>query len=357
MRTTLFMVALISIVSSGHGQANCLRTIEFEVLKTINYNYISDGSSTAGDYASFRPFSTSYRKESCVNGMGEIESHKYFDAPAFNADDWATPIYRISNYNGRIDLYGQAGELISSISPNHELTNYNPLTSEEITWFGIEETVVLPAPEDIQIMEDEGMLVFELDEDEILIKSDSMEWLLNSSKQILQSKTFRNGTLTRKEVLKVQPFNDSMAVPIYRTVSDYRDRNNGDVLETIEHLKYFNYEINNELIGELQNDSNVPTQAMGLGSLISKDILLSDIELKINPNPAGDHIEVRLPFPSVERSLLVEVMDLVGNVLYSDDSHLGGHRMQIQIADWPKGVYIVTCSHEGHRVQKRFIKK
>ena len=101
MRTTLFMVALMSIVFSGHGQANCLRTIEFEVLKTVNYNYISDGMSTAGDYASFRPFSTSYRKESCVNALGEIESHKYFNAPAFNADDWATPIFRISNYNDR----------------------------------------------------------------------------------------------------------------------------------------------------------------------------------------------------------------------------------------------------------------
>ena len=82
------------------------------------------------------------------------------------------------------------------------------------------------------------------------------------------------------------------------------------------------------------------------------DSPLSEMKLlKIYPNPANNYINIELPG---EMNCFLSIINLNGNVLfYQKYNQL--QRIEVNIYDWPTGIYYVNCLGEEKKYQNKFI--
>ncbi|MEL6674440.1 MAG: endo-1,4-beta-xylanase [Bacteroidota bacterium] len=77
-----------------------------------------------------------------------------------------------------------------------------------------------------------------------------------------------------------------------------------------------------------------------------------DLESRINvyPNPARHQLHIELEMAQQARLL---VIDLHGKSMIT--SHFTGQTLQVSVADWPRGMYVLLIETEGRQYQKRFV--
>lgn len=79
---------------------------------------------------------------------------------------------------------------------------------------------------------------------------------------------------------------------------------------------------------------------------------IAPIEARIFPNPAGDHITVALPLELTDAR--VEIVNMLGEVLYSSTMNTQENTFRLDISDLPDGMYMVNIRTADRYVSKPF---
>ena len=291
---------------------NCLRQIDYTVEKSISFGLISEAESV--DYSSlnlsrFEPFSTTYHFSMCVDQDGNFTSEKIFDSPAYQGDVWSTRIFRIRNVQGVISLFDENGLQVFNNSPDENGMNaVSPLTSEEIQWLELEHRISLPSQEEIELIKSEGMNVYQLSDNEVIIKGQNIEWTLNDLLQTMLIEEFEDGRLVASNYVKVLPINDSTAVPIYRVEETYESMKEGLIkVSTVKYI-YSQYTIDGVLLSSNDAGSYMKGNPVKESFITQHDdigALMPSSELMISPNPSISSVDMRLPFPDTDTPMEV----------------------------------------------------
>ena len=361
MRTIyLFAFGLLMCSLQVHAQEQCIKEVECSVGKQVNYTFISE--SELSDFSSFnlgyyRPYSTTYVSRTCMDENGSFHNVKTFSKPAYNAAEWATGIFKIENHAGTISLFDVNNQLIHVSDPSdYDMSSYESMSTNEMDWLGLEMTVILPDAEEELLLEEEGLTVFRIDESEVLIKGGDLEWILNVENQTTVRREYDEGQLVHSETIKVLPISDSTAIPLYRIVEEYKEVAPSTFLETSTSEVYFNCTIDGQT--HLQTDLAKEEQEVPyIGHSNDLRRLERYSELVISPNPATTNLTLSLPFPGVDRKMNVEIMDLMGNIIYTSNTYQCGEDLSLDISTWNTGVYIVNANYNGRKIIKRFIKE
>ena len=75
------------------------------------------------------------------------------------------------------------------------------------------------------------------------------------------------------------------------------------------------------------------------------------IVLSVSPNPASDHIYIGYPAEADGIAMIV-IHDIMGRQMHSSPLNALGV-MELELKDWPEGIYIITLSHEGRTLQSK----
>ncbi len=91
---------------------------------------------------------------------------------------------------------------------------------------------------------------------------------------------------------------------------------------------------------------------------VSIDGWIGDLRVKAFPNPADDVLNIEVQ-GNQRRLLHIELSDLQGKMLLSQDWEIeaGSSDRQIQVAEWPAGVYLLQLRHEQGRLVRRIVLK
>ncbi len=343
---------------------DCVRQLDYNVDKSITYGLISELESI--DYSSLnlsklRPFSTSYRYSLCVDHDGHFTSEKIFDSPAHPGDEWSTSIFKIKNKKGEISLFDENDIQVFHNSPDENgMGDLEAMSLEEIQWIGLEHKIMLPSEAEVEWIMSEGLQVYQLGINEVLIKGQNLEWTLNDLDQTILTKEFDNGQLIHSLFLKLNPISDSTAVRIYSIEESFEEIESGILAVKTEKKVFSHFTLNGEQL--LSNDLKTQTQIdqvqkSYVTEVEDHDTLFPHSELMISPNPSMSDVQLNLPLRGTGILMDVEIIDLMGNSVYPNTSHYGGDVIRLDISTWSKGVYIVNVRFLEEEIIKRLIKE
>lgn len=150
----------------------------------------------------------------------------------------------------------------------------------------------------------------------------------------------KNGALVSK-VIKNYSFNDVYGVPLLNTMTmvEYLTFEYGDCYQEITSINYSEYSGN---CGELDFRHSLPDESN-----------LND-ELVIYPNPSSSTITIDVP--QIEHGNMT-VRDMLGNTLYMKKLSGEESEVQINISQYPKGMYLLTIEGENQMYQSKFTKQ
>ncbi len=79
-------------------------------------------------------------------------------------------------------------------------------------------------------------------------------------------------------------------------------------------------------------------------------------KISIQPNPASDHLNIKLPEPLINKMLTIEVYDVLGKKITKE--YISKFRTSINVVNWNSGLYLVKISSKKDNVSvtKRFMK-
>jgi hypothetical protein len=85
--------------------------------------------------------------------------------------------------------------------------------------------------------------------------------------------------------------------------------------------------------------------------VVSTDQLPVDQPIRIYPNPASHTLNIILDGPGTQ---LLDISSITGRRLFRQE--VEGETLQIDIASFPKGVYVISLSNGDHVAIDKFIK-
>lgn len=93
------------------------------------------------------------------------------------------------------------------------------------------------------------------------------------------------------------------------------------------------------------------------GTLAIHDVVKSDSDFKLYPNPSKSEINVQ--FKSKDKKIKIHISDLNGKtvLIKSANSSTGNYDEKINISSLTAGTYFIIFYTEGQKLQKKFIKK
>jgi PKD repeat protein len=100
----------------------------------------------------------------------------------------------------------------------------------------------------------------------------------------------------------------------------------------------------------------------GCSTYRSKSIIVASVQdvtldnyVKVFPNPTEGNIQLQFNLPKPGTYIIV-LADMLGQVLYTDKKDIAGpYTQRINLADFGKGVYILSIKGQGTQLQKKII--
>ena len=126
----------------------------------------------------------------------------------------------------------------------------------------------------------------------------------------------------------------------------------------VEYSKYSNpnYGWTNHLIGYIIDGDTVGTIYSDQQLIPTKEIPSTQLSLNIQPNPVKDELVVSWQEPLSQSSTL-ECYDLFGQLVLRRMIVPGNTTIQLGVADWPNGMYVVKLSDNRKMYSARLIKQ
>jgi hypothetical protein len=162
---------------------------------------------------------------------------------------------------------------------------------------------------------DENTLSYELREEHGTVKSTTLYYEMIAG--------LNDYMLTKKEVIIPGKFS------------------NGACFETVKTTRYLDYEACPE---------NLP-QGFSQGQQHSK----TSLAIKIRPNPSTDMVQLTVP-PSPHVSPL-KIFDVSGNLILERPIHADQTQIEINIQEFPNGVYIAKVLQNNRMLSSKFVKQ
>lgn len=196
------------------------------------------------------------------------------------------------------------------------------------------------------------------DEREFFAITDTSEFYINPTKQIMEIRYFKGGLLELSDWKKYQTI-DGKTIPLIFIRTTYENLTNNIRLQKSEIIKYQHYSVLNEkgdMVVEYTSQSANNEKNEGISIAQYKDILKKSPSLVVFPNPAIDEIAVSIP-SSFAEIITVEIINLLGKVVYSDQQVMSGSSIRINVSNLQSGVYILRCGKGNSWNTNRFIKQ
>lgn len=139
----------------------------------------------------------------------------------------------------------------------------------------------------------------------------------------------------------VQEFGTDMIHTIVTTTPETFD--NGDCFETISYTVYTNY------------SQGCAHENVAFRSQYSESQYAEISDLEVFPNPASERLNVIIPNPKVVSTL--QISNINGEVLIHRKVSNGQTSFDVNLSEFPAGIYIVKCQQGSDNYSTKFVKQ
>jgi hypothetical protein len=180
-----------------------------------------------------------------------------------------------------------------------------------------------------------------------------MEKEIDLAKFYTETRVFTNNIHVLTDRLEYRQTADKEVVPTKSTHIHYSELPSEiryQITETATYLSYVVIDKEGQIIGYENDDIEiVPTPPI-------EPYNPTDITIQIVPNPASDKITVLFPMDITEMTY-VKIMDITGNVYYTDHLFITGNSLSINIHALHSGIFYVVCMNDNGTACAKFIKQ
>jgi hypothetical protein len=262
-------------------------------------------------------------------------------------------------------LYDSNGNIV------HENTDYNSVDEnfyiedeERINEFGL----CTMFDNDISILHDElvnlGFTVCLLENNKISAINDSLEYYFDFNKLIFETRIFENNLLVISDWKQYQKIGDYTIPSTYVfTTYDVVGRNNNIRLQKSEVTSFLDYTVRNgtgkPLVSYKAKSSNRTTEIVNNENVnLSQydEIEKKNVTLSAFPNPASDNINIVIPYIA-EEEIEILIFNALGKLVYSKNKIQTGTNLNLDISDYPTGLYLVKAGKGNLWQTTRFTKQ